>query len=206
MVFEWIVKRWSKLPELMVTVDNPAIIVPLGYAMLCGGNLPLITIDNFETAIAVRKCFPKALMVFGNFCHPCFPGSEVVESRLKHDLLVQNKVPLDAFLDVGPITTNTVTEAEGIKDALNTKGIDPKEIVLITGQTHARYAVLVWKETFPLAKIALAVTPYYGEYQLDQMIILQRRKYVVFLVRVVQYIIARCIGIGFFRKIQHPVS
>jgi len=129
-IFEQIVNRWSKLPESRISIKGPDIIAPLGYGLL-PDDLPLATVANLEKAVLARKRFRRALIVFGNSSH-CFPGSEVVEGRLKHNLLVQYDVPLGTFLDVGPIT-NTVTEAEKIRDAVRAKGIEPKEIILITG-------------------------------------------------------------------------
>ena len=122
--------------------------------------------------------------------------------------MIKLAIPEGGFIDVGAIT-NTVVEAERIKAETQARGMSVEEIILITGEMHARYAVLVWKKTFPNAKIALAVTPYYFEYQSGHKILLQRNKYLLFLVRVAQYLIARTIwhyGIDFFRKIKHPVS
>lgn len=202
-MFGWLVKKWADLPELKTTVENPDIIAPLGYGVLSNNRLPLATAGNLEKAVLARKRFPRALIVFGNSSH-CFKGSDIVESKRKRLWLASEDANW-SYLDVGPII-NTVIEAERIKSALNGKKIYPTEIVLITGQMHARYAVLVWKRTFPGAKIALAVTPYYNEYESGHIIKLQRSKYILFPVRIVQYVLARFFGLGFFRKIQHPVT
>ena len=203
MFFDRMVEKWADLPELKTTVENPDIIAPLGYGMLIGNCLPWATIANFERSLLAIKYFPKALIIFGNSAH-CFKGSEVVEGAFKHQWLIEKGVSKDKFWNVGPIT-NTVTEAERIKHMLNTRGIMPAEIILITGQMHAPYAVLVWHQTFPKAKIALCVTPYFNEYQPEHLIILQRNRYLLFAVRVVQYEVARYISLDFFRKIKHPV-
>lgn len=165
----WLAKLWEW--EVSVDVkDEVDVIAPLSYGARPDGRLANGTAEAMALAIACQKEFPKTIIAFGNAPH-CFPGAEMVESRLKKELLLQAGVA--SVLETRPVF-NSVDEAYAVRERLNRAGIHPECIIVIAGQFHSRGARLIWKKVFPESTIVLRTFSYRLEYQADHPVFMQR--------------------------------
>ncbi|MBX4209210.1 hypothetical protein KW799_00720 [Candidatus Parcubacteria bacterium] len=148
-----------------IAMANIEIIIPISYSVKRRGELARATLANLEKAIKLRGTIcPNALIVFGCCSHP-FPGAEDDEGRLKAEICRQKEVP---FLDIGPIV-NSITEMEGVKGVLASRGMFPKSILVVTCELHSKSERILGKMVFPDAKLFVSCNPHDLEVESDHL-------------------------------------
>jgi len=147
-------------------------------------------------AFRFLKLFPGARFAFGNYPR-LFPGSEKIESELKHRLF---QIPEDAIeLDI----SNSVTEAQKIHEATRQIGFEPKCILVVSGQLHSRSDWVIWQKEFPNAKILVSCISYKQEIDRDHIIPAQRNLILWTLANVGRQILLRIVGPERIASIHH---
>ncbi len=198
-VFEWF---WAKREILPY---NPDVIVPLDYAMGQDRHISSMTVAGLYEAATYSVQFKDATVAYANSSH-CFPGSEEVIAQEKWEYL--SAIPWGYHpketIDAGGIV-NSVTEAFAVRDALEEKGIQPKEILVITGKQHSRSALYIWRKVFPLAEISLVY--FRGlEWHPTHMFPSQRGGWVWAKANILRQAALRIMGLKWVAKQQHKPS
>ena len=128
------------------------LIIPIGYTTL-RDRLADATRAAVEEAAEYWQLSPDAYVAFASASH-AFPGSDVVESLYKVELLLRAGIPVDRIKYAGPIT-NTARECLLIKKVLAADGIKPKSIIAFADILHTRSVGWVLHRVFPDADIVV---------------------------------------------------
>ncbi len=183
-------------------MDKVDVIVPISYTTL-RDRLTDGTKANIERAIEYRiNWHPNASIAFSSCSYP-FKGAEQVEDKLRAGMCRKEGIePI-----IAEPMVNTVDEAMNIRDALNTQGIHPKCILIVTGELHSRSARYIWKKIFPEAQILITCIPHELEIQPDHIVLDQRVMWKWVLSNIKREIALRIIPLSWLRKIKHkPAS
>ncbi len=182
----WEIREWP--------VD---LVIPICYTTR-RDRLTLATELNFQIALGYLKIFPEATLAFGNW--PCgFQGAERVESELKYVLLPL----LDSikFLEVSIL--NSVDEAEKIRKATKDAGIEPRRILIVTGELHSRSVRFIYERVFPQAKILITCIHYRNEVEPGHIVRVQRTLWKWIPANLVRHALLRTVGMSAIRNLRH---
>ncbi len=174
-LLKWLIQKWTLwnrgLPEALV----PDVIVPISY-MTGRHELVKATKEHFVDALklAISINDPSRICVVHCCCYYAFNGSEEVEQRLKNrisDLICRDK---DIRILEGEPMVNSVIEAMNIRKVLQCEKIEPKNMLIITSQAHARSAYYIYSRLFPNTRVFLKLFRFENEYQADHLVFDQR--------------------------------
>lgn len=162
----------------------PDVLVPLSYTTL-KNQLTRGSRESLLLAKHYANVFPQAKLVISNSAHTGFPKCTEVEYAFKK-----------ALLDGTPHTlagaqVNSITEAEAIKAAL---GVEPKEILVVCGEIHARSVRWIWRRVFPNTRITIRCIPYWAEYQTDHPFFIERYAWPWFFAGIARYLLLLIVG------------
>ena len=173
------------------------LIVPISYTTK-RDELVDATKENLLRAVAYKKIFPTATVVVSN-CAYTFPGAELAEEKFKRQILEKESIE---FVSAAAMN-NSVQEAEQIRKALD---FEPRRILIVTGQMHARSARLIWGKIFPAADIVVRCIDYKSEWQKDHPVRVQRNAYVWAFANVARHILIRTFGLSFVARLHHRAT
>jgi len=177
------------------------LIVPISFTTL-RNKLTFGTLVNVTTAVMYKvRFFPDARIAFSSCSYP-FNGAEHVEDELRTDICQNAGIkPI-----IAEPMVNTVDEAMNIREALNSKGINPKCILIVTGELHSPSARYIWKKLFPDAKILISCIPHHMEIQPNHLVLDQRTMLKWVVSNIKREIALRLLPLSFVRKIQHKAA
>ncbi len=155
-----------------------------------------------RTAGEIARRFPRAVIAFANAGN-CFPGSEHVEHTKKAELLKAICVDPARYIEASETIYNTVTECRAIRDALSNAGIRPREMTIVTEESHSRGAMYIWEHEFPGVKFSLVHVPFQYAYQPDHPITLQTGPWMWISANVLRQIALRTLGVDAIAKVVH---
>ena len=195
------VQLWRSENSLNEVGESPVdLIVPICYAMSGPNRLGVATRLNFEKALQFLTVFPKASLAFGN-CSYIFPGSEKVESELKRKMF-----PALSYMDVVEVTLrNSVEEAENVRTVMGDKGIEPRCILVVTGELHSRSARFIWQRVFPYATILIHCIACSNEVEMDHLIRVQRTIPRWICANLARHFLLRTVGLS-IRNLHHRIA
>lgn len=184
-----LVKLWK---DEDAEVDAVDCIVPLSYTTL-PHTLTRGTKESVLLAAHYAHLFPDATVVASDSAHTGFPHCTDVEYRFKKELF--GSIP---HIRAGA-QTNSITEAEAIHAAL---GYEPKHILVICGEIHARSVRWIWRRIFPNTTISIRCMPYQAEYQKDHPFFIERYAWPWFFAGIARYFLLLIFGLK-LRHLQH---
>ncbi|MEK7499930.1 MAG: ElyC/SanA/YdcF family protein, partial [Patescibacteria group bacterium] len=183
---------------------KPDVIVALTYGTL-HKELAIATRNVLNETIDLWRIHPTAYIVFTNAMH-CFSDSAIKESNMKWFHLGFEAVPDENILEAEQFARNSIEEAQNIKHSLTDAGLDPKRILVISGEIHSRRARLIWKRLFPKSEVRVYCIHYRHECQADHPLKISRSYWQQLLVSIAHYTVLRLpFGFGFWlsRNVQH---
>ena len=176
--------------------EDASVTDPDVIAALCYGCLNDRLADSTETilrrAAEYARHFPQSRLTFSNATH-CFPGCESRCSELKAAVLQEEGIAPDRVLEAEPMA-NSLQEAEAIRRRLDQASVQPRRILVVTGQIHSRRARLVWRRTYPSSTVMLKTVEYLNECQPDHPVLLQRSYWKLFTMNVVHHAVLQVPG------------
>jgi hypothetical protein len=200
-IFELFLRLWrSENSTEEITGALVDMVAPICYGVARRDRLASGTIRNMKRALEFLKMFPGSLLAFGN-CPYIFSGAEKAEARLKYlmfpDLSTMDKIEVNLL--------NSVDEAENIRKAASERGIEPKCILLVTGELHSRSARFIWQKVFPSAKILVSCTDYRNEVDADHLVFAVRTPVIWTLANIARHTMLRLVGLR-IRSLHHSVE
>ncbi len=191
-------RRLRKPPR---NCDGIEIIVPIGYGSF-PDRLALGTVFSLRKAAYWARVFPEAAVVFTSSFH-LFSGSEIVERRLKHQLLFFLGIGADRIREGRPIK-NSVTEAYRTAETFtNNPQKYTGSILLVAGATHSHSVYMIWRKILPKAKLFITSFSPRVEHEKQHPALLQRNLYFWFATSLLRSLLVACLGLSFTAKIQH---
>lgn len=178
--------------------------VPICYGIAATNRLATGTVKNFERVPTFLETFPETQLAFGNCPYIC-KDSEKIESKLKGEMF-----PWLSSMRKGPIeinnVLNSIKEAKEIRRETRERKIEPKRILLLTGEIHSRRAKRIWKHFFPKAQILVSCTGYQNEVDSDHIVKANSNIMLWFAINVVASFVA-CMpfGIQMMENMHHVI-
>jgi hypothetical protein len=108
--------------------------------------------------------------VFVSNCTYLYPGAEYDEWLLRQSIFAQKGVTVQRAMDM----QNSVQEVDAIRQHVQSLGLTPKHILVVTGQMHSRFVRWIYTKRFPGALVSIRCIPYWFEYQPDHPVLMQR--------------------------------
>jgi hypothetical protein len=159
------------------------------------------TIKTLQEAIRLKRHIPGALLAFANISF-LFTGSEIVEKKLKEELLRKNSVL--NYVSASPAGVNSITEARVIKESLPFR---PDRILVIAGEMHSRSVRYIWRKVFPGTDIVIHTIPHRYEYRSGHGVWWQRHgPWVWLLANVLRQLLIRVRGLDAVAKMHHGTN
>ncbi len=200
-MYSWFVRFWkSEDSEQEILNSEVDLVVATSYAMAAKNRLAIATRLNLEKALGFLEIFPDATLAFGNW-PLAFPGSEKVESQLKHALFPE----LSYKKAQESVIKNSVDEAEQIREITTSQELEPKCILVVTGELHSRSERFILQSVFPNAKILVSCIGYENEVEKDNIIIMQRTLLRWIYVTLGRHLLLRTVGLR-IRNLTHKVE
>ncbi|MFH1575806.1 MAG: hypothetical protein ABIB55_02595 [Candidatus Nealsonbacteria bacterium] len=146
-----------RLVKSFYSIKNPELsridlVVPLGYALLNGGELPDAAEKTLQEAVRIAIKYQAPIA----FASTSYFGSarQGTESQLRASRIRAAGFAGKVMIGKGAI--NSVTEAQGIRQAVIKVGIiRGKRIVIVADWPHARSVRRIWRQVFPDANIVM---------------------------------------------------
>lgn len=181
--------------------QNPDVILPLSYGVVSSTRLADATEAGLAEAVWYGRKFPRAKIAYGNCAH-FFKGSEDVERRLKELFLSSCEFPLTRLIVPMNGIDNSVTEQRAIKSALDAKGLQPKEILILGEWVHAWSAIYIARRVFPGVRLAVVCTETTA-CQDDHLFAFQRNRLMYVALSIIRYAALILMGLDWVSKIRH---
>lgn len=178
--FPSFIRYWKIEHQWERSHKHPDLIVLLSYAT-CKSSLTRASEEIIRRGVEYHKHVFLRAQLAVTTCEYVLPD---VEEVLKRYMIGRN-VPEDKIVWARNIR-NTVHEAQRIKEETIRCKIDPKIILVITGELHSRSALRVYRKTFPGARVLIETIPYYMEFQWDHPILAQRSLWRWFLANIMR--------------------
>lgn len=182
------------------------IVVPLGYGLLLNNELPDASEKTLEKAVKIS--FENQALIAWTSANYFWPRCQAQEDEIKV------KVAENADLKNPPIigkegATNSVTEAEDIRQALFEARIELKDtiVVIVADHPHAKSAEYIWRRVFP--ESIIAITTVEGEWnnKLNPAFLARSKKRWLF-ANFLRYCVLRIpfVGMKLAKRMKHPIS
>ena len=201
----WIYRLGKSLYSLKnLPFSRCDLVVPLGYGLLNRSDLP----DAAEKTLreAVQIAYKYQVPITWANTNYFWPGCEEEENQLK----IQEVNTLKWKLTTKPIiakgVTNTVTEAQSIRQAVVEAGVElqSKIIVVVADWPHARSARKIWRKVFPEAIVV--VMSIEGKWDRSHPAFFARSELRWLFINVVRHLGLMIFGMKFVSLIRHPTS
>lgn len=143
--------------------NGPVVIASVSY----GAFDKFLTTGSYFVWVRALKLacqYENSLVVWGSFTHS-FKETEI--------LLKQRSLPDDLKNVYTGFVASTIEEAEKARASFTG---EPKEIIVVTGETHARSAVWVWQKIFPGVNVRAVTIPICQEVEEGHPMIFLRSK------------------------------
>lgn len=200
--------KWiCRLGKLLYSLKNSQIsqcdlVVPLGYGILFQKRLPDAAKKTLREAFQIAFRY-RAQIAWANSNY-FWPGCQDEENQLK--LEEADSVALT----IGPITvnegiTNTITEAQKIREAVIKTGIElqSKTIVVVADWPHAKSALKIWKKVFPESTIIMVSID--GRWNESHPAYWQCSELRWLAINIVRHLALKTLGMEKVASFQHPL-
>lgn len=185
--------RFPILPDLIVSITYGSKREILADA----------TRDALLEAVRLEKKYPYARIAFGCPSN-CYPGSEFTECEMKKELLIGMHGINPYRVLIGGVCSNSITEAEAIKQSADTRKLHTDCVLVICTRIHARSIRYIWKKLFPDSLIVLRILPGDPDVERNHQILLQRGRLRWLLANMARHVFMCMFGLEFTKRIQHP--
>lgn len=176
--------------------------MPLGYGLLRRHRLPDAAEKTLQEAVRIAsRCQAPLAWASSNYF---WPGCEEEENRLKTQEV--NALGLTSKPIIAEGITNTVTEAQSIREAVTGTGYEllSKTIVVVTDWPHARSARKIWRKVCP--ESIIIVVSIEGKWEKSHPAFFQRSELRWLLINLVRHVGLTIFGMKFVSLIHHPIK
>lgn len=200
-------KRIYRLGKSLYYLKNPQLarcdlVVPLGYGLLNRNELPDAAKKTLREAVQItsKHRVPIAWASANYF----WPGCEEEENQLK--VAEANVAGLNTELIIAEGVTNTVTEAQSIRQAVIKAGIElqSKTIIVVADWPHTRSALKIWQQVFPESTIIMISID--GRWNKFHPAFFARSELRWLFINIVRHLGLMVFGMRFVSLIRHPIS
>ena len=182
--------------------SNCDLVVPLGYGLINQNELPDAAEKTLRKAVQIASKYRvRIAWASANYF---WPECEEEENRLK--MAKVNAGGLIALPIIAEGVANTVTEAQGIRQAVTRAGfrLQSKTIVVVADWPHARSARKIWRKVFPEAIII--VVSIEGKWDRPHPALFARSELRWLFINIVRHLGLMIFGMKFVGLIRHPIS
>lgn len=174
-------------------------VVALGYGLLKNKKLPDAERKTLAEAVRIASKFnvPIVWANAGYLYSGCAQEEEALKQAEINSLVFSGQVK--AFPEG---VTNTVTEAEGIRNVLS--DAESKTIVVVADWAHSKSVRLIYRKIFPKANIVVRVVE--GQWNEDHIILFCRSNFKWLFINVVRHLALRILGLKLVSRVKHPVE
>ncbi len=205
-LLRFLVSLWKKRHPVPHGVwPDHLMIVPTSFVT---GKVALTngTREALERAIVLARIYNRPILAMSHCSYP-FPGAEKVEERLRQEIVdrANRHAGHEIFSRVihAESMVSTVNEALNVSKALDTLGIHPSTIIVVTGECHSRSALYIWKKIFPHADVYLELIDFCYETQPDHPVHDQRSPWKWFIMNVLRQCALWVFPLHALAKVQH---
>lgn len=199
----WIYRLGKSLYSLSSSKFSQCdLVVPLGYGMLVQNKLPDAAKKTLREAVQIASKYQVPIVwASSNYF---WPGCEEEENRLKVGEV--NTAGLTTEIIITEGVTNTVTEAQSIRQAVIKAGIklQSKTIVVVADWPHARSALKIWKQVSPESIIVMVSIN--GRWNESHLAFFQRSELRWLFINIFRHLALMIFGMRIVSLMQHPVS
>ena len=195
-MLEWLYRLYSVKEKPIQRCD---LVVALGYGLLEEGHLPDAAKKSIEKAVSIANRYNVRLAwASSNYF---WPGSDETEDKLKWE---QARVfgLSDPPIMAGGVT-NTVTEAQAIKEAVEDE-LKGKTVVVVADWIHSPSVVKVWKHVLPEMSIVLSIVR--GSWNEPHLAFFQRSELRWLLINIFRHLALMILGTRVVSLIHQPTS
>lgn len=178
------------------------LVVPLGYGLLRSNELPDAARETLREAVRISNEYqiPIAWASSNYF----YPGCDTKEDSLKIEEALRaglRRVPI-----IGESVTNTMTEAQSIRQAITKADLELEfgTIIVVVDWPHARRARKIWRKVFPEAKIHMVSVE--GKWEKSHYVSVQRSELRWLFINIVHHITLTIFGTKSVSRLHYPVS
>lgn len=200
----FLVSLWKKQDPLPVRTMPDLIVATsftTGRESLANGTQAVL-----ERAIDIALRYDRPNLAMSHCSYP-FPGAEEVEKKLRTEQIEvevhrRSRPIFGSVIHAEPMVS-TVNEALNVRKELRVRCIEPKTILVVTGEGHSRGASLIWSKVFPLSRVYLELVDFALETQPDHPVADQRSPWKWFITNVLRQCALWVFPLRALAKVQH---
>ncbi|MBI4709165.1 MAG: hypothetical protein HY764_03120 [Candidatus Portnoybacteria bacterium] len=201
-------KWWYRLARKLYGVPDSEIlkcdvVVPLGYGLNRRHELPAASIDTLLQAMIIANNL-NATIVWAS-ANYFWPGCDKEEDKEKDYFLQEWKFTGKRIMTGG--VTNSVTEAEAIRRAINKADIQSQYIALVCDWPQTRSARLIYRKVFPESEILIWNVNTDWDEECNEMVIFLTRSNARWLfANILRHLMLRLMPFKWVAKIKQPLK
>ena len=108
------------------------------------------------------------------------------------------------MVSIEVLLNNSVEEAKNISKAV--KKVEPKCILIVTGELHSRSVRFIWQKVFPNTKILISCINFENEVERDSILPIQRTAARWAFANVARQVLLRILGLERMKNLHHSTS